>query len=233
MTDITVTAGNVGAIFSDAKIRSSVLAEAMTAGLALYTNSNGKGAKANAGALATAKFRGIVTQQGGAGQGVSVQKNSEIGGFDLSGLAYDAPVFLSATAGALCDTDPGVNEKVTVTLDGAAGAGNTFTLTFGGQTTAAIAYNASAADVQAALELLSTIGVGNIRVTGAGPFTLEFMNDLGKQNVGAVTAAASGMNAPTIAVAQGGVSSIIVGRVVAMSDKDKTKVLDLIEYPEV
>lgn len=45
----------------------------------------------------------------------------------------------------------------------------TFTLTFSGQTTAGIAYNASADDVQAALEALSNINVGDIRVTG-GPF---------------------------------------------------------------
>jgi hypothetical protein len=46
--------------------------------------------------------------------------------------------------------------------------GGTFTLTFNGKTTAAIAWNATAAQVQAALELLSTVGAGNIAVTG-GP----------------------------------------------------------------
>jgi RHS repeat-associated protein len=39
--------------------------------------------------------------------------------------------------------------------------GGTFTLTFGGQTTSAIAYNASAATVQSALQALSSIGSGN------------------------------------------------------------------------
>ena len=39
--------------------------------------------------------------------------------------------------------------------------GGTFTLTFGGQTTSAIAYNASASTVQSALQALSTIGSGN------------------------------------------------------------------------
>jgi YD repeat-containing protein len=44
--------------------------------------------------------------------------------------------------------------------------GGTFTLSFGGQTTAAIAYNATAATVQAALQALSTIGAGNVLVAG-------------------------------------------------------------------
>jgi hypothetical protein len=44
----------------------------------------------------------------------------------------------------------------------------TFTLTFNGQTTAPIAFNATAAAVQAALVALSTIGAGNLVATG-GP----------------------------------------------------------------
>jgi RHS repeat-associated protein len=43
--------------------------------------------------------------------------------------------------------------------------GGTFTLSFGGQTTSAISYNASAATVQSALEGLSSIGSGNVSVT--------------------------------------------------------------------
>ena len=46
--------------------------------------------------------------------------------------------------------------------------GGAFTLTFGGQTTAAISFNATAAQVQAALTALSNIGPGNLACTG-GP----------------------------------------------------------------
>lgn len=46
--------------------------------------------------------------------------------------------------------------------------GGTFTLTYKGQTTAAIAYNAAAAAVQTALAALSTIGTGNVTCSG-GP----------------------------------------------------------------
>lgn len=41
----------------------------------------------------------------------------------------------------------------------------TFTLTFSGQTTSAVAYNASAATVEAALVALSNIGSGDVAVT--------------------------------------------------------------------
>lgn len=53
--------------------------------------------------------------------------------------------------------------------------GGTFTITFDGQTTTALAYNASAAAVQAALEALSNIAPGDVSVglTGA-VYTLTF-----------------------------------------------------------
>ena len=56
-----------------------------------------------------------------------------------------------------------------------------YTLTYNGQTTGSIAYNASAATVQAALEGLSTIGAGNVIVSAssaptAGSYVLKFVN---------------------------------------------------------
>ena len=73
------------------------------------------------------------------------------------------------------DTLPkGVNAVQTVTLTATAG---TFTLSFGGATTTALAFDATAAGVQAALEALSPIGVGNVSVTGA--FAVTFINALG------------------------------------------------------
>ena len=54
--------------------------------------------------------------------------------------------------------------------------GGSFTLTLDGQTTVAIVYNATAAQVQAALESLSTVGTGNVLVTTTqdGSFTKEW-----------------------------------------------------------
>ncbi|MFD3516345.1 hypothetical protein [Streptomyces sp. NPDC058657] len=59
------------------------------------------------------------------------------------------------------------SEVQTVTVTGTP-TGGTYTLTFSGQTTAAIPYNATAAQVKAALEALSNIAPGDVTVTG-GP----------------------------------------------------------------
>jgi autotransporter-associated beta strand protein len=69
-------------------------------------------------------------------------------------------------------------ETQTVTVTGGAG---TFTLTFNGQTTSALAFNATAAQVQAALDGLSTIGgIGgfvNVTLTG-NVYTVQFAGAL-------------------------------------------------------
>src|SRR5437762_2902489 len=58
-----------------------------------------------------------------------------------------------------------VNAQQTITITGTP-TGGTFTLTFNGATTAAIAYNASAANVQSALTALSSVGTGNLTASG-------------------------------------------------------------------
>lgn len=64
-----------------------------------------------------------------------------------------------------------VNDVQTISLTGNP-TGGTFTLTYGGQTTAAINWNASAGAVQLALQNLSSIGAGNVAITGGpGPGT--------------------------------------------------------------
>ena len=76
------------------------------------------------------------------------------------------------------------NAQQVVTLTDAV-LGNTFTLIFDGATTAAIAVDAVAADVEDALEALATIGVGNVDVAGdaGGPYIVEFTGILAKQDV--------------------------------------------------
>lgn len=67
----------------------------------------------------------------------------------------------------------------TLTIDA---TGGTFTLAYKGSApTSAIAENASAATVQTALEGLTTIGTGNVTVTGSagGPFTITLSDSLG------------------------------------------------------
>lgn len=78
----------------------------------------------------------------------------------------------------------GVNEVQTLTLTSVPKNGF-FYLTFNGKQTGPIAANADGAAVQAALESLSTIGAGNISVTGGngGPYTATFQGALAQQNV--------------------------------------------------
>lgn len=99
----------------------------------------------------------------------------------------------------------GVNEQQTVTVTGAP-TGGTFTLTYNGATTAPIAFGASAATVQAALELLPNIGSGQVSAAGGAlpgtPVVVTFTGQLGKQNVNQMTAAHAftGGTTPAIAV---------------------------------
>lgn len=102
----------------------------------------------------------------------------------------------------------GTNEVQTVTITGTPGGG-TVTLTFQGETTATIAYNAIASVVEDALEALPAIGQGNVRVTGGpGPGTawaVAFINRLGHSDQPLMTAngaSLTGGTTPAIAVTQ-------------------------------
>lgn len=102
------------------------------------------------------------------------------------------PLAKNASTGLFEPYSPVTNEVQTATITGAP-TGGTFTLTFSGQTTAAIAYNATAAAVQAALEALSNVNPGDITVTGnaGGPYTLTFGGQYLGDNVASITATAS------------------------------------------
>lgn len=98
---------------------------------------------------------------------------------------------------------PGTSEAQVITITGVP-TGGSFTLSFNGQTTGAIAYNATSAAVLAALEGLGNIAVGDVTVTG-GPLpatavTVTFKSSLG--NVAAMTATSSltGGTTPAVAV---------------------------------
>jgi hypothetical protein len=101
----------------------------------------------------------------------------------------------------------GANEVQTITITGAP-TGGTFQLTFNGAQTTAIAYNANAAAVQAALEALATVGTGNVIVTGgpgpATPYVVTFVGALGGANQPTITTshAFTGGAGPAIAAAE-------------------------------
>src|SRR5262249_8746458 len=95
---------------------------------------------------------------------------------------------------------PLASDVQTLSIGGAPTGGN-FTLSFGGQTTTAILFNASAAQVQAALQALSTIGTGNVATSG-GPLagasvTITFVGKLAFAAEPAITVGANNLTGGT------------------------------------
>jgi hypothetical protein len=103
----------------------------------------------------------------------------------------------------------GANEAQTVTIGGS--GLTSFTLTYDGQTTASIDDQATAAQVQSALEALSNIDPGQVSVSGSagGPYTVTFTN--GGMNVPQMTATPTGgTGTVTVATATDGGSASFV-----------------------
>lgn len=102
----------------------------------------------------------------------------------------------------------GTNEQQQIYITGSP-TGGTFTLSYNGATTAAIAYNASADDVRNALQQISSIGVGNVQVTGSGtsasPWVIEFVNSLAAiagQPLISATSSLTGGTSPGLSIAE-------------------------------
>lgn len=124
---------------------------------------------------------------------------------------YGAYAIPDLTCRAIPDEtfDPsGASEVQTLTITGTPTGGN-FTLTFRGQETANIAYNANAAAVTSALEALSTIGAGNVLCSGGAlpgtPVVITFQGDLAYLPLPLITTDDSGLTggtAPEAAVVQ-------------------------------
>jgi RHS repeat-associated protein len=126
--------------------------------------------------------------------GVSTATGSDVNSNDL----FAATVYPDPTTG-----QPTTDQQVTLT---GTPTGGSFTLTLGGQTTAGLAYNADAATVQSALQNLSTVGVGNVQVTGpaGGPWRAHFTGALAGTYVPNLTGDGSGLTggtSPAVAVA--------------------------------
>lgn len=124
------------------------------------------------------------------------------------GITLDGDLFTSDPAGILVKSGThigktasgggpydGTTEEVQTLTEGGSGL-TSFTITFSGQTTASLDDDATADQVQSALEALSTIGEGNVEVTGGplatGPFTVRFVGDLANTNVAAMTTTPTG-----------------------------------------
>jgi hypothetical protein len=109
--------------------------------------------------------------------------------------------------------------EIQVLTGGGTISGGTYTITFNGATTTAIAFNAPAATVQAALEALATIGTGNVVVTGGPvsttPLTLTFQGQR-SGDIPQITASAASLtgSSPTLtpSTSTPGVAGAVDGR---------------------
>lgn len=123
---------------------------------------------------------------------------------DFSVCSPDPNVLEFMIGGEVISTGAATSEVQTVTITGTP-TGGTFTLTFDGETTAPIAYNAAAAAVDTALEALPNIEAGEVAVTGGPgpgtPYVVTFVTAVGDvPQMTADGAALTGGTAPAVGV---------------------------------
>ena len=113
MADISLITANKVEVVESIEQMTLPAAEAITAGMPVRLDtSSGKFTAANATGAAEARIYGIATKTAAAGMPVTAIRQGVMDGFDLSGLNYDAAVYLSNTDGRLADANGTVNVAV-------------------------------------------------------------------------------------------------------------------------
>lgn len=137
-----------------------------------------------------------------------------------------------ATVGIYIDQDVGTNEVQTLSATGA--TAGTFTLTFLGQTTTALQWNDSAANVQAALRALNNVAAADVTATGGPlnttPIVITFAGAYASTDVPTLVATQTlTTTQPTVTVttpgsagASGLVAAPVLGGVVALTSANAT-----------
>jgi hypothetical protein len=137
-------------------------------------------------------FAAVITDQKHEFQLTCIENNANV-----LGLAY-------RTGSTPTPSGSSTNEVQTVTISGAP-TGGTFVLDIGGAPTTDLPYNASTTAVQTALQALSTVGAGNVTVTGTpgSSYVLTFAGTLTAANVAQAVAVGNftGGTSPTVSVA--------------------------------
>lgn len=149
--------------------------------------------------------------------------------FDISFLETNPNVlgWYHKQGSALVPTGTGTNEVQTISISGTP-TGGTFSLTYNGQTTAALAYNAATSVVQTALQGLSTIGAGNATVTGTAgtSYVVTFVGALAATNTPAIVAVGTFTGGTTPAIAVATTTGGAVGQLLSVTD-DTTGIKDI------
>src|SRR5262249_28631287 len=127
------------------------------------------------------------------------------GGFNTEVETADARfVLVGNSTSATLDMGQGTDQVVTVSLTGTV-TGGTFTLTYEGDTTDPINYDANAEEVQASLAALSSSGPDNVSVQqlqAGGPWMVIFRGNLGSESL-------TNLTATSVNLAGGGVAASI------------------------
>jgi hypothetical protein len=111
---------------------------------------------------------------------------------DLDDPDYEPQYALGDVFNPDWNIDPTVGANEVQTVQIADGTGGTFTMTVLGQTTAAIAHDADAETVEAAINELSSVTPGDVRVTKSGTtadhtYTLSYGGQRAREDVAEVT----------------------------------------------
>ncbi|MHC4716955.1 MAG: hypothetical protein ACYS5V_08300, partial [Planctomycetota bacterium] len=130
-----------------------------------------------------------------------VELIEDLAGTNYSLLEIDGSALTYSGAGIAVTTVADgltVNERQIVGITPGNATGGTFSLSLSGQTTGGLAHNASAGNVRTALEGLTTVGAGNVLVTGpnGGPWNLEFVGTKAGSDMATVTVNAAGLTGP-------------------------------------
>jgi hypothetical protein len=137
------------------------------------------------------------------------------GADDLLGLVANNYISVYHPVGRPSNPVDTLNEVQTITLSGY-GSTTRFRLSFNGQQTSQITYGTgpTAASIQTALQGLSTIGLGNVTVSGpnGGPYVVTFVNARGATDqpmiVVACTQNCAGTSAPVVETVKGDPGSV-------------------------
>jgi hypothetical protein len=103
MANIALVTANRVSVVESVQQKTLVAAEAITAGAPVRIDTAGKFTNANGTTTTENDAYGIATKTVVAGEALTAVKLGTMDGFDLSGLAYNARVYISDTDGRLAD----------------------------------------------------------------------------------------------------------------------------------
>lgn len=145
---------------------------------------------------------------------------------DTSRLTGGSSTIANTTTGVVGGTNEVQTETVT-----ASGGTRTLAVTNPNtgevQTTGALAYNANAATIQAALEGLSNVAVGDITVTGSGPYVYTFGGAYANKDVALIVVGTGSLTGGSSSIAETTVGVAGLSKLGAIVQKSPVEIIEL------